>query len=1085
MRLARRALLSLTFYPAVIIHTWAGPLQQQVFAHPDLYLSSRTIPYSEIASRLPNQAGWSSFFTKYGPQAHVRIDPRSGTLASLLGHFPLVPGRGRDNTVTLESLSRDLGHQVEEVTGDVISTRVRQFILENEPAIGITREQLGPLRAVMVTEGKWHVNGQQLIDGVPVRYARLIANVNEGNLVLIGTESWGTVRIETSASLSSDDAERIAFDYVGGQSPTDRVSHGPVLEIVPESTSGYATYDPRNEVGGGYSHRLVWVLRFERVADAELWEALIDAHSGEIVAFYDTVVSATARVEGGTYPRTNTEVCPSLDKCGSLQPGTPMPWADYDPMDPTKFTNGAGAFTYSGGNTETRLQGKYASISATAFTCGEDLSETAAFGAIDLLGKNGHHDCTSSGVSASDTAAARTIFYEVSKTAEIGRSWLFLNSWLSSTISARANSTDFCNAAYSTGNVRFGRKDGSCRNAGEIAAVVDHEWGHGLDDHDSGSDPNSFGDFSNPREAYADIAASYRQQLSCIGYGLTQNDRGFGCGQTSDLTGWNSNQAQIGQHCNLDCSGFRETDWDKHANHSPDTVTNFVCGSCQADPNSMLTGPCGRQNHCESAPVTQAAWDLAKRDLQSAPFYLDENTAFIIASRLFYLGSGNVGSWHECTCPSFSEGCGAGSGYLQWLLADDDNGDPTDGTQHMTAIYNAFNRHAIACATPTPQNGGCNGGPATAPALTVVPSSDRFLLSWSSLPAAAHYWLFKSEGPLGCSQGKKRNIVFGTSLTDTEVVTNRQYCYTVMGIDDVEAHCPGPASPCICGTLSCSPPSTSPTLVNPPNGSTQVPVNVSFDWSDVTGANSYDVEVATDSGFSNLVTSTSLRASQWTVIPALNTGTHYWRVRSATSCGTSGWAQRSFTVCSAATASFDSSYQAPRCGSTSCACGSGDLLNSRDSIQGLPEVNEPNTIADSCADGTTGTYLGSYHNEGGWGKHASVERMTIGSQDGSLLDPLELVNVQVSVWCPTGHTNQFPPKLDLFYTSNASSPVWTSLITGVTCREGLTSLMHSFTLSNVNGNHAIRAQFGPSHPADACSISEAIDHDDLVFKVGL
>ena len=39
---------------------------------------------------------------------------------------------------------------------------------------------------------------------------------------------------------------------------------------------------------------------------------------------------------------------------------------------------------------------------------------------------------------------------------------------------------------------------------------------------------------------------------------------------------------------------------------------------------------------------------------------------------------------------------------MQWLAADDDNGNLTTGTPHMTALFAAFNRHGIACATPAP-----------------------------------------------------------------------------------------------------------------------------------------------------------------------------------------------------------------------------------------------------------------------------------------------------------------------------------------------------------------------------------------------
>ena len=37
---------------------------------------------------------------------------------------------------------------------------------------------------------------------------------------------------------------------------------------------------------------------------------------------------------------------------------------------------------------------------------------------------------------------------------------------------------------------------------------------------------------------------------------------------------------------------------------------------------------------------------------------------------------------------------------MNFLAVDDDNGDLTDGTPHMTAIFDAFDRHQIACPTP-------------------------------------------------------------------------------------------------------------------------------------------------------------------------------------------------------------------------------------------------------------------------------------------------------------------------------------------------------------------------------------------------
>lgn len=64
----------------------------------------------------------------------------------------------------------------------------------------------------------------------------------------------------------------------------------------------------------------------------------------------------------------------------------------------------------------------------------------------------------------------------------------------------------------------------------------------------------------------------------------------------------------------------------------------------------------------------------------------------------------------------------------------------------------------------------------------------------------------------------------------------------------------------------CSPPP--PTLVSPPNGATNASVTPILDWSDVTEAASYQLQVAADLAFTNVVRSAAhLTASTWTVSP--------------------------------------------------------------------------------------------------------------------------------------------------------------------------------------------------------------------------
>ncbi|WP_338866361.1 hypothetical protein [Myxococcus stipitatus] len=195
----------------------------------------------------------------------------------------------------------------------------------------------------------------------------------------------------------------------------------------------------------------------------------------------------------------------------------------------------------------------------------------------------------------------------------------------------------------------------------------------------------------------------------------------------------------------------------------------------------------------------QAAWRLISRELFVAPFNYNTATVLNISNKLFYQGSGNIGFWHACNCSQGTlDGCAANNGYMQWLAADDDNGDLRDGTPHMTAIYNAFESQRIGCNVPAPVNSGCAGGPTEMPTLTLTPTSGAVMLSWTPVPSATRYWVMKSDGDQGCVLGQARiATVTGTSYEDTEVLSGHKTCYSVAAVGNSEA-CFSPWSYCRC-----------------------------------------------------------------------------------------------------------------------------------------------------------------------------------------------------------------------------------------------------------------------------------------------
>ncbi|HEY7409347.1 MAG TPA: hypothetical protein VII13_01315 [Vicinamibacteria bacterium] len=860
-----------------------------------------------------------------------------------------------------------------------------------------------------------------------------------------------------------------------------------------------------------------------------------------------------------------------------MQSGWPMPFADTGFAAPNNFTDSAGVYDYTSGTATTTLTGRYVDI---VDSCGA-VNQSSATGSINMGGTNGQHDCTTGGGSAGNTPASRTAFYETNKLAEQARGWLPTNTWLQNRLTTNVNLNQTCNAFWNGVSINFYRSGGGCRNTGELAGVFDHEWGHGLDDNDTN------GALSNSSEAYADIAAIYRLQDSCVGHGFFQtlND---GCGQTADGTGFNADENQVAgqpQHCDTNCSGVRDADYLRHIPNNPDTALGFVCSSCLTGP-----GPCGRQVHCAAAPVRQAAWDFVARDLQSAPFSLDSQTAFMVANKVFYEGSGNVGAWHACTCGGTSSGCGATNGYMQWLAADDDNGNVNDGTPHMTAIFNAFNRHGIACSTPTPVNSGCGGQPngSTGPDLTATAGDSQVSLSWTSVAGASRYWLMRTEGHAGANFGKTRiaNIT-GTSFVDTQVANGRTYWYNVVAQGSSPAcysrvslpadqvtptatvnpdfslactpasqsvqqggsgnrtctitsvngfnsavnldctglpagitcgYAPNPATPPANGTVNSTltvsvggsvAAGTYPFSARGVSGAltrtsaltvtvTQAPVpdfSVSASPTSVTvtqgGSGTSTITVTSINGFgssvslgaSGLPSGVTASFNPTSVIPTANstltfnagagaaTGTFPITV-SGTSGGTTRTATVNLTVNGTGgadlIATFDAARQAPSCTTVGRSCDTGaSLVLGRANLG--PEPNQPNTIADSCADGT----LGGFHSD------ESNDRIKVTSVDGTNFAAGKTVRIDATVWA---WTTPSADAADFYYAANALSPTWTFIGTVVPTVVGAQTLSATYTLP-AGGLQAVRVQFRYQSTSAACAAGSYNDRDDLVFAV--
>lgn len=80
-----------------------------------------------------------------------------------------------------------------------------------------------------------------------------------------------------------------------------------------------------------------------------------------------------------------------------------------------------------------------------------------------------------------------------------------------------------------------------------------------------------------------------------------------------------------------------------------------------------------------------------------------------------------------------------------------------------------------------------------------------------------------------------------------------------------------------------------PSLLAPANGASTTDTTPDLDWSSVSGAVSYRIQVADNPGFAPSEIDTTAAASDYTPASPLALGWHYWRVYGSNSCGDSPW----------------------------------------------------------------------------------------------------------------------------------------------------------------------------------------------------
>ncbi len=143
-------------------------------------------------------------------------------------------------------------------------------------------------------------------------------------------------------------------------------------------------------------------------------------------------------------------------------------------------------------------------------------------------------------------------------------------------------------------------------------------------------------------------------------------------------------------------------------------------------------------------------------------------------------------------------------------MADDDDGNLANGTPHGGAIFAAFDRHNIACASDPGANvtfAACTIP--SSPTLSLTPSNNTMQLSWNTSGAGVVYDVYRNE--LDCNAGfvKVANDLATTMFSDPNVGNFYNYNYQIIAHPTGSEACGAPPSNCATAApLPCTAPAS-------------------------------------------------------------------------------------------------------------------------------------------------------------------------------------------------------------------------------------------------------------------------------------
>ncbi|MEM7249239.1 MAG: hypothetical protein AAF533_28250, partial [Acidobacteriota bacterium] len=687
-----------------------------------------------------NDLAFADFLAAVGGEWVARYDIRTARPTTIYGSgLPTYPGRGND--LKWDELGTE--PQGRKAHAEWLEAWARNF-MEQHPGLFQVPDNVELRRSDnsgTIGDGKVSfIDLRAYRDGVPVPAAFVTFRWNSGNLVQFGSSLIHDTlaRAATVPEITSDDALEVLevslselFAFPGeGAAPRITLSEvvdAGTLALMPTAEGDHRWYS--GNLGEGLDYRLVWDVTGLLPGRYESWRARVDARTGELVTLEDSNMYACpipadpqGRVTGGVF------LGPIEDVPESIRP---MPYArinngpefdaDYNglfPLDPMTPAS-------------TGLNGQYFDMNCDGCSNPPQVFREVLGATEIFLGLEGA-DEVGNGFS---TRAERNCYYHLNVVRQLADKHLDPGEdggLLSVNMPSNVNIADTCNAFATGATVNFFRSGGGCNNTGDIADVMQHEWGHNID---IATNPG----FETARsEGISDVIAFLSTHDPNLGPYFLQGN----------------------------INGIRNAD----ETVVPIKTAGNIDMECGPGPGAL-----GRQQHCEGGIISQTNWRMA-RELRVK---LGETAGWFMAERLFF-GSLPISNQYVPDLPD--------SMYDAYFVVDDDDGNLMNGTPNGETINDAFVSHEIASTPLLTDSADCT--PIPAPDITLErrvnmgTNRPQIQVTWTEVPAAVEYGLYRNES--GRDTGDIQVGTFfppATTFLDDNVAEGVTYAYRVQAFD--------------------------------------------------------------------------------------------------------------------------------------------------------------------------------------------------------------------------------------------------------------------------------------------------------------